>query len=348
VGFAMQLYLDSYGAYLSVRNGCFAVRTKAGGERAFALRQVDAILLTRGTALSADAALLAAENDIPVLLIDARTHFPLAQVWHGRPTSLAAIRRNQAVFSRAPEGYAWVARQLAAKIVRQRAHLRRLAEMPGAPDGFAAGVALTDRVMASLGDQLAGWTAPATWDAAAIDAAGARVRGPEGTASRLYFQKLAEYLAGRVDFPGRAQRPAYDPFNALLNYLYGMLYTHVHLALLKSGLDPYLGVLHADQYGGRPTLVYDAIEPYRPWADAVAAELFTAGRLGEADFEPAPESAAGLWLAASGKDRAIDALLAWLAAPSDDFTLAGGKRARRSVQIDLEAQRLAVELKEVP
>lgn len=83
----MQLYLDSFGAYLFVRNGMFAVRTRAGGERAFALRSVGAVLLTKGTALSADAALLAAEHDIPVVLIDADTHFPLAQVSSGRAGS---------------------------------------------------------------------------------------------------------------------------------------------------------------------------------------------------------------------------------------------------------------------
>ena len=76
----MQLYLDSFGAYLSVRNGMFAVRTKSGGEQLFALRQVGAILLTAGTAMSTDAALLAAAENIPLLLINADTHAPLAQL----------------------------------------------------------------------------------------------------------------------------------------------------------------------------------------------------------------------------------------------------------------------------
>jgi hypothetical protein len=81
----MQLYLDSYGAFLAARNGMFAVRTKSGGEQAFAVRDVQAILCTKSTALSTDAALLAASNDIPILIIDANTHYPLAQVSSGRP-----------------------------------------------------------------------------------------------------------------------------------------------------------------------------------------------------------------------------------------------------------------------
>ena len=202
------------------------------------------------------------------------------------PGSIAAVRREQATFTRTAAGYAWVARCIAAKIGRQRALLLRLAEQPAAPPGFAADAGLAGRVLTSLEREFSQWPAPAQpWDETAMQRCAERFRGQEGTASRLYFQQLGKYLAGHGwAFSGRQQHPAYEPFNALLNYLYGMGYTAVHLALLKSGLDPYMGVLHADQWGARPTLAYDAIEPYRPWADEVAARTgtqrrFDAGRL---------------------------------------------------------------------
>ncbi len=320
-----------------------AVRTRSGGTRLFAVRSVGTVLLTKGTALSADAALLAIEHDIPVLLIDANTHFPLATVSGARPGSIATIRKNQAVFARAAEGYAWVTTRIAQKIAQQRRHLLRLTETAAAPPGFDTAVQSADLLLASLEQEFAQWKAPAAglWGAAEMESAAGRFRGQEGTASRLYFQQLAACLDGRLEFSGRQKRPAYDPFNALLNYLYGMLYTSVHLAMLKSGLDPHLGILHADQYGGAPTLVFDAIEPYRPWADEVAVQLVMGGSITETMFEPDAE-ARGLWLAPEGKTAVIGAMLEYLqtATPFD------GRMVRRSVQIDLEVQKLAVFLKE--
>lgn len=340
----MQLYLDSFGAFLAVRNGMFSVRLRGSGDaRAFAVRTVDAILLTKGTGMSTDAALLAVDNDIPVLLIDAQTHFPLAQLSSGRPGSIASVRKNQAFFARSAAGLAWAADCLSEKVARQRDLLRQWAERPDAPAGFAADLPVADRVLAAMQREL---QKPLSPDADLDDTA-ARLRGQEGTASRVYFQQLIKILDGAFAdhaapdlpdpaFTGRQKRPAYDPFNALLNYLYGMLYTSVHLALLKSGLDPYLGVLHADRYGAAPTLVFDAIEPYRPWADAVALRLSVAGRIGPGAFEQRNNPVEGLWLSTEGKGTVIEAMLGFLAEPAPYE----GRMVRRSVQMDLEAQGL--------
>ena len=336
----MQIYLDSFGAYLSVRNGQFWVRLSSGDTHLFAVRQVSAILLTKGTGMSTDAALLAVENDIPVLFIDAQTHYPLAQVSSGRPGNIATVRKNQPAFSRSAEGFGWVADLIAQKIENQRTLLHSLAETPDAPTGFADDVRLSDKVLASLEQRFRQWAPPPVWDAAAQESAASTFRGQEGTVSRIYFQKIALYLGEAIEFEGRQKRPAYDPFNAVLNYLYGMLYTSVHLALLKNGLDPYLGVLHADQYGGAPTLVFDAIEPYRPWADRVAVQLAQSGEINEDCFEPDAEER-GLWLSSTGKSVVIDAMLAFL----EEGEPYSGKQVRRKVQIDLDAQRLAVRVK---
>lgn len=337
----MQLYLDSYGAFLAVRNGMLAVRTKSAGEKTFALRQVKAVLMTKGAGMSVDAALLAATHDIPILLIDANTHAPLAQLSSGRSGSIATIRKNQAIYARRSEGFAWVAQQLALKTVRQRALLESLCTyLP--PVGLAADIALADRVLAGLQKNFEQWQAPVSWDAAARQTTADHFRGQEGTAARIYFQQIAKYVAGRVPepFEGRQARPAYDGFNALLNYLYGMLHTQVHLALLKSGLDPFMGILHADRYGDAPTLAFDLIEPYRPWADAVATRLAADGCL-KADWFESDADTPGCRLATAAKSTVIDAMLLYL----QEKMPHGGRNLRRSAQIDLAAQQLAVFLK---
>lgn len=54
--------------------------------------------------------------------------------------------------------------------------------------------------------------------------------------------------------------------------------------MVAAGLDPGLGLLHADSYG-QPGLVYDLIEPFRPWADQLCAEAVRAGEVEEAFFD---------------------------------------------------------------
>jgi CRISPR-associated protein Cas1 len=51
-----------------------------------------------------------------------------------------------------------------------------------------------------------------------------------------------------------------------------MLYGKIEGALIRAGVDPYLGIFHRDGYN-RPALVYDIIERYRIWVDYVVVQL---------------------------------------------------------------------------
>jgi hypothetical protein len=61
-------------------------------------------------------------------------------------------------------------------------------------------------------------------------------------------------------------RGAVTPGNALLNYFYSVLASEITIALHAAGLDPALGILHADK-DDRASLAYDLIEPARPILD---------------------------------------------------------------------------------
>jgi CRISPR-associated endonuclease Cas1 len=67
----------------------------------------------------------------------------------------------------------------------------------------------------------------------------------------------------RVSQLSLSPRRATNPANALLNYLYAILEVETTLALHKVGLDPCLGVLHADRRG-RDSLSLDLVEAVRP------------------------------------------------------------------------------------
>jgi len=83
------------------------------------------------------------------------------------------------------------------------------------------------------------------------------VRVPEHWQS---FSARASALTG-------TSRLATDPVNAVLNYLYAVLETESRLAAAAVGLDPGLGVLHADTIA-RDNLACDLMEPVRPLVDA--------------------------------------------------------------------------------
>jgi CRISPR-associated endonuclease Cas1 len=78
-------------------------------------------------------------------------------------------------------------------------------------------------------------------------------------------------------------RSATDPANALLNYGYRLLEAEGRLACLAVGLDPGLGILHAD-LKGRDSMVLDVMEAVRPVVDGYVLDLFQARPLMKADF----------------------------------------------------------------
>jgi CRISPR-associated protein Cas1 len=71
--------------------------------------------------------------------------------------------------------------------------------------------------------------------------------GIEGEASRQYFGAMKEVLSPEVYKGQRTRQPPQDLFNALLGYGYGVLFTEIEKACILSGLNPYMGFLHADR-----------------------------------------------------------------------------------------------------
>lgn len=76
-----------------------------------------------------------------------------------------------------------------------------------------------------------------------IESARNSLMGLEGTAARIYFECLSSLIPEKYQFQGRSRRPAKNPFNACLNYCYGMLYPLVEKACILSGLDPLCRIL---------------------------------------------------------------------------------------------------------
>ena len=82
---------------------------------------------------------------------------------------------------------------------------------------------------------------------------------------------------------GATARSATDPANALLNYGYRLIEAEGRIACLAVGLDPGLGILHAD-LKGRDSMVLDVMEAVRPSVDAYVLDLLHERPLMKSDF----------------------------------------------------------------
>ncbi|MFY9719145.1 MAG: CRISPR-associated endonuclease Cas1 [Candidatus Cybelea sp.] len=116
------------------------------------------------------------------------------------------------------------------------------------------------------------------WSSVAI-----RLRGRDLTRVPVKWTRYDSRASALTNGP----RAATNPVNALLNYVYALLESESRLALLAAGLDPTLGVLHADQRN-RDSFALDAMEPIRPAVDAFVLDLLEERVLTSRDFVECP------------------------------------------------------------
>ncbi|MBI4612635.1 MAG: CRISPR-associated endonuclease Cas1 [Planctomycetes bacterium] len=117
------------------------------------------------------------------------------------------------------------------------------------------------------------------------------LRGLEGRAAALYFGSLGRLLRNPgFRFTRRVRRPPTDPVNACLSFGYSVLLVEMESQVYRAGLDPMAGFLHAPAHG-RPSLVLDLIEEFRPLiVDSLVLRLVNRRQLSPADFgDPAEE-----------------------------------------------------------
>ncbi|MCB0644603.1 MAG: CRISPR-associated endonuclease Cas1 [Phaeodactylibacter sp.] len=133
--------------------------------------------------------------------------------------------------------------------------------------------------------------------------------------ARLYWGEVSTLLPTAFRFAKRSRRPAQDPFNAVLNYTYGILYALVQGALQRVGLDPYIGCWHKEK-DGQAALTFDLIEVFRPWATRIVLQLFREKDFSLSHFDTLKEG--GCWINDSGKEILIHRFFDFLEGKSAD------------------------------
>lgn len=328
----MQLYLNTYGTYLHIKDAMFEVRVpqEGGGHQKhhFAAQKVTSIIMTTSGTLSTDAIQLAFQNNIDIIFADS-SGFPRGRVWHSKLGSTTKIRKRQLEASLGQEGVRWTIQWLAEKLANQIEFIKDLkkhrASIGDYLDEKSAKIANLQQSMRLQGD------------AQSVDSIAETLRGLEGTAGRLYFETLSQTLPEEHRFNGRSFRPALDPFNAFLNYGYGVLYGRVEKALMIAGLDPYVGFLHRDDYNQK-SMVFDFIEPYRAHAEIVVFRLFSAKKVNQTHTQAL---ANGITLAKEGKQLLIEKLNDYLEVQTLRYN---GRNQTRGNGLQMDAHRFANEL----
>ena len=272
--------------------------------------------------------MLAIEHEIEVMFMD-KAGKPIGRIWSPKYGSISTIRKGQLNFIYSHNAVDWIKEVLLKKIENQQA-LMLLFNNNEHPETD------TEKNIARLEDYR---NKIRTLDGDIVNDIAPMLRGWEGQASRIYFSTINTFLPELFRFNIRTQHPALDITNAFLNYGYGILYGRIEGALIKAGVDPYIGILHRDDYN-RPVLVYDIIEIYRIWVDYVVYTLLAQNVITE-EFYSVREDGS-YWLEALGRRVLIQSLNDYM---DEVITVKGVTRSRLTI-LSLYAQSLAQKFKE--
>ena len=98
---------------------------------------------------------------------------------------------------------------------------------------------------------------------------------------------MRESLADEWGFVGRKSHPSPDPVNAMLSLGYTILYNHLATAVMAAGLNPRIGIFHAE-HGAYAALACDLQEEFRHLVDGVVWAKIHRNEVRRSDFVFSP------------------------------------------------------------
>ncbi|RCK71820.1 MAG: CRISPR-associated protein Cas1 [Ignavibacteriae bacterium] len=124
-----------------------------------------------------------------------------------------------------------------------------------------------------------------------------RLMGAEGYARHNYYDAWKKILADK-NFDGRNSNPPLDPINAIISFLYSLLYNICTNECYRIGLNPAISYVH-ELGENRNSLALDIADIFKPIiSDRVAFSLLNKGQINEA--EHTRSEAGGVYLNETG------------------------------------------------
>jgi len=249
-------------------------------------QKVKSIIISTGIAISSDVIMLAVKNNIDIVMLNEYGD-PYGRFWHSKFGSTAYIRRRQIEVMESPEGLILAKHWIIEKIEHSAQHLKELGyKRPSKADQIDKTIDELNINIEKL-KKISGSVNEKRFNIMAI----------EGDSAQKYFAAISSLMPDPFKFNGRSSRPAKDEYNCMLNYAFGVLYGKVEKACIIAGLDPYVGILHTDNYN-KKSLVFDLIENYRHIAWKIVFRLFSTKKVKKAYFD---KIRGGLTLNTEGK-----------------------------------------------
>lgn len=253
----MDLIVEGRGAFVGKHQGRIRVSREGRVVTEAPLIHLEHVLIVdNGVSISSDAVRVCAEEGIPIHFLSG-TGYVHAGIYSAGLTGTVLSRRAQLTAYSTPKGLQLALAYVRAKLENGINLLRytgkyRKETQPAVFEEISLVAPELRDALAEL-DKIAGPD---------IETVREQVLSIEGRAAQRYWRTIGLLIPSELHWPGRETRGARDPFNAALNYGYGVLYAQVERALVLAGLDPYGGFLHADR-PGKPSLVLGAIEEFR-------------------------------------------------------------------------------------
>lgn len=256
------LIADRFGAYVSKHSERLRVSVKKEVVAEQPLLFLEQVLVSgRGVSISSDAIEACCERGIPVHFLSGRSE-PYAALYASGLGGTVITRRAQLTAYDDRRGVVLACAFAIGKIVNQANLLRYVAKYRKTTDpGLFLELRLRAGEVRDHVDEARRLIERAEPSARVDDLRGSLL-SIEGRAAQHYWNALTLVVPEQLGWPGREGRGARDPFNAALNYGYGVLYGQVERALVLAGLDPYGGFIHVDR-PGKPSLTLDLIEEFR-------------------------------------------------------------------------------------
>jgi CRISPR-associated protein Cas1 len=312
------LYLTTQNSYVSRDHLTLRIEVERELKLAVPIHHLESICVFGQSLISPAALELCWQHGVPVNYFSENGYF-LGR-WEGVANTSVMLRRAQYRAADDPKAAASIARQIVAgKLQNSRQSLLRSARETDSPEDEKALRNAADEVLRILkrlrefqpvlvrtpsgSDGLeaidervrtrSGSDGPGASDSERDDEQVEklfyldRIRGFEGQGANIYFKVFGLHLRQQQKdfaFSRRTRRPALDAMNCLLSFLYALVRHDCIAALCATGLDPFVGYLHADR-PNRPGLALDLMEEFRPLiADRLAITLVNRRQIEAKDF----------------------------------------------------------------
>lgn len=257
----MELVIESSNVKISKQNSVFLVE-KEGKTQKIPTINLDRIILNKGVNITTNAMIFALEKNIEIIFVNDFNEV-LGKLVNEKFGSTTKIRRNQYFIFSGSKGTE-IGKYL---LVKKLNYFNNFIENKTGEKSNTISKNI-DNLIITEGNPK---------DVRDI------IMGFEGSSSVIFYRAINELLPEKYKFTTREHQGAKEPFNILLNYCFGVLYRICESELIKTGLDPYVGIFHTDDYN-KKSFLFDFIEAFRFYAIEAVVGFITKKYIREGHF----------------------------------------------------------------